>query len=59
MTITDIEALKTEAKFLIGKPTESSEYIRGICELLATFDYVEDMPQAERSQEICKELFNI
>lgn len=53
-TITIIE-LKQIAKLLIDDGT-NLEYIRGICELIADADGVEDMDHAERAKEIAQEL---
>ncbi len=52
-----IEYIKNLAKPLVDDG-ENLEYTRGICELIADLDGVEDMYHADRSEEIRQELLS-
>jgi len=53
-----IDCLKQLAKLLVDDG-ENTEYTRGICELIAEIDAVEDVDHGERSEEIRCEIINI
>ena len=55
MKTISIEKLKATAKDLLDDGS-NIEYTRGICELLADVDGIEDMPHAERALQIAIEL---
>jgi hypothetical protein len=60
----DMKFSKEQIKYIkeLAKPLvddgENAEYTRGICELIADLDGVEDVQHEDRSEEIRQELLN-
>ncbi len=52
-----IKYIKKLAKSLVDDG-QNTEYTRGICELIADLDGIEDVYHGERSEEIRQELLN-
>ncbi len=51
-----IKQIKQSAMMLIDGDVSNLEYVRGICELIAEIDGVEDVPSGDRATQISKEL---
>lgn len=55
MKTVTVQQLKNVAKILIDDGT-NTEYVRGICELIADVDGISEMDHAERAIEIAEEI---